>query len=77
MNLGIEDAATLAWLISTGETGRYTGPDDRAELGKLLGLDGPVHCQGENVPSGGDYWDEYIDRAEGRTPAKVGVPYWD
>ncbi len=24
MNLGIEDAATLAWLISTGETERYT-----------------------------------------------------
>ncbi|NNE22588.1 MAG: FAD-dependent monooxygenase [Rhizobiales bacterium] len=24
MNLGIEDAATLAWLISTGETDRYT-----------------------------------------------------
>ncbi len=25
MNLGIEDAATLAWLIEKGDTGRYSG----------------------------------------------------
>ncbi len=61
----------------TGELGRYSSPVDRDELGKLLGLDGPAHCQGVSIAASSDYYREYIDRAEGRTPAKVAQPYWD
>ena len=50
---------------------------DRAELGKLLGLDGPVHFQGESIPASGDHRREYLDRAQGRTPAKIAQQYWD
>lgn len=55
----------------------YMSDADRAELGALLGLDGPVHPQGESIPSGSDYYSEYIDRAEGRPPSRTGTPYWD
>ena len=60
-----------------GTPGGHMSPADRAELGKLLGLDGPVHFQGHSVPASSAYYREYIERAEGRpvtTPAK---PYWD
>jgi hypothetical protein len=61
-----------------GEPGGYCmSPAERIELGKLLGLDAPVHHQGESIPSGGDYREEYVDRAEGRVPEKIGQPYWD
>jgi len=55
----------------------YTSPAERAELATLLGLDRPVHCQGVSIPAGNDYWQEYVDRAEGRKPAKCGEQYWD
>lgn len=55
----------------------HMSPEDNRELTDLLGLDRDVHHQGVSIPASGDYWDEYIDRAEGRTPAKCGVPYWD
>jgi len=61
----------------TGEPGGNMTPADAAELGELLGLDKPVHFQGESIPAGHNYWEEYIDRAEGRTPSVVGKPYWD
>lgn len=61
----------------TGEPGHSMSPADRAELGALLGLDGPAHSQGESIPAGSDYRTEYVDRAEGRTPSKIGKPYWD
>ena len=51
--------------------------EDRVELSVLLGLDRPVHQQGETIPASSDYWQEYIDRAEGRSPSVLGVPYWD
>lgn len=51
--------------------------EERAELGRLLGLKGPVHQQGESIPASGNYWQEYVDRAEGRPPSVIGVPYWD
>lgn len=54
----------------------YMSPDDRAELAKLLGLT-TVHCQGVSIAASNDYWQEYIDRAEGRTPTKIAEPYWD
>lgn len=54
----------------------YTSEADRAELAELLKLD-RVHCQGVSIPAGLDYRTEFIDRAEGRTPSRVGQPYWD
>jgi hypothetical protein len=55
----------------------YISVEERAELGKLLGLDKPVHLQGESVPAGSDYRQEYVDRANGRAPTVHGKPYWD
>lgn len=62
---------------NSGHPGGITGPVERAQLGQLLGLDGPVHHQGVSIPSSRDYYREYIDRAEGRTPALIATPYWD
>ena len=53
------------------------GPADCAELGRLLGFERPVHHQGVNIAASNDHYNEYIDRAEGRSPAKVAQPYWD
>ncbi len=50
---------------------------DKIELGELLGLDKPAHDQGESVGAQGDYYREYLDRAEGRTPSVIAQPYWD
>lgn len=63
--------------VDTGKPGGHTSPDERRELADLLGLESSAHSQGVSIPAGSDYWNEYIDRAEGRTPAKCGVPYWD
>lgn len=52
-------------------------PQDCAELGELLGLDRPVHCQGHGIAASSDYRREYIDRAEGRIPSTHGTQYWD
>ncbi|MBL8518170.1 MAG: hypothetical protein JNM76_14510 [Betaproteobacteria bacterium] len=54
----------------------YMSAEDRAELAKLLGKSS-VHQQGESIPAASDYYQEYIDRANGRTPSKIGQPYWD
>lgn len=51
--------------------------EDRAELGRLLGLANPVHFQGVSIAASNDYYQEFIDRAEGREPSKIGKPYWD
>lgn len=51
--------------------------DDRAELGKLLGLNGPAHRQGVLVADSSAYYAEFIDRAEGVQPQILGEPYWD
>ena len=65
----------------TSEPGGYITEADGLELAELLGWpDGEgkgVHCQGVSIPASGDYWKEYIDRAEGRKPRKVGTIYWD
>lgn len=60
----------------TGEPGGHTSPAERAELAKLLGLDS-VHHQGVSIPASNAHYQEYIDRAEGRTPAKLAEAYWD
>lgn len=56
--------------------GWYMPEAARVELAKLLNLD-CVHNQGVSIPSGCDFYREYIDRAEGRVPEKLGVAYWD
>jgi hypothetical protein len=67
-----------AWTVnSPGCEFGQMGPDDRVELTKLLGLTRAVHVQGQSIPSGGDYRQEYLDRAEGREPTAYGERYWD
>ena len=65
----------------TGKPGGSLTEADGLELARLLGWpDGDgvgVHCQGVSIPAGHEYWQEYIDRANGRKPSRVGVPYWD
>jgi hypothetical protein len=61
----------------THEAGHSTGPQDRVELANLLGIDLSQISGGVSVPAGSDYRQEYIDRANGRTPSKIGTPYWD
>lgn len=61
---------------NSGERGGHTGPAEREELGRLLELP-HVHFQGVSIPASHDYYREYVDRAEGRTPATLGTPYWD
>jgi hypothetical protein len=58
---------------------RYMSPEDRAELAALLGLDGlrSVHQQGVQIMASTDARIEYIDRAEGREPRKIGIAYWE
>lgn len=55
----------------------YASLAERLEIGKLLGLDGPIHIQGLKIPPSRDYYREYLDRAKGRTPEKIAQPYWD
>ena len=55
----------------------HMSPTDRVELAQLLGLSRPVHCQGQSIPSGGDYRDEYVARAEDRPIEAFGEQYWD
>ena len=61
----------------TGQPGHSMSPAEREELGKLLGLDGPAGHQGVSIAASYDHRKEYVDRAEGRTPAKIAQPYWD
>lgn len=62
--------------IAKGRRGGAS-PEDRQQLADLLGLALPVHHQGLSIPAGQDYYIEYVDRAEGRTPSVIGTPYWD
>jgi hypothetical protein len=64
-------------LYDTGQPGHMMSQQDREELGKLLMFDRPAHHQGESVMASNEGWNEYIDRAEGRAPAKIARPYWD
>jgi hypothetical protein len=61
----------------SNQLGGYSSPADRAELGKLLGLDHPAHFQGVNIASSSAHYREFTDRAEGRAPVAVAQPYWD
>lgn len=55
----------------------WMGEETCAELAGLLGLARPCHPQGESIPSGSNFREEFVDRAEGRTPTKFGEIYWD
>jgi hypothetical protein len=55
----------------------HMSPSDQEELKNLLGLERRVHHQGIQIPSGYDYYREYIARAKGHTPTTYGTPYWD
>jgi len=56
----------------------YMAEEDRAELGRLLGLTGPVHQQGESIPTGNDYRRVYLARAMfGEDLGFTASPYWD
>lgn len=73
--------ATNAWHESyegydSGKPGGSMTPDDKAELAKLLGLES-VHCQGVHISASNDDYQEHIDRANGRVPSVIAVPYWD
>jgi hypothetical protein len=46
------------------------------ELAGLLGISRP-YVGIESVPAATDYYDEYVARAEGRTPERYGHQYWD
>jgi hypothetical protein len=60
----------------TGQLGGYMTVEDRIRLADLLGLS-DVHFQGASIPASSAYYQEYVDRAEGRTPTVKGEPYWD
>lgn len=57
------------------ESGEMT-VEDVEELAKLLDVP-PVVGTEVLVASGDDYYQEYVDRAEGRVPSVIGKPYWD
>lgn len=63
--------------FDSGQPGGHSGPAERAELATLLGLERLDSYQGVSIPGGSDYYDEYMDRAQGRVPERVGKPYWD
>jgi len=60
----------------SGEPGHTMSPTEQAELAKLLGLD-YAHSQGVSIPASNAHYQEFIDRAEGRTPKKIAEAYWD
>jgi hypothetical protein len=77
----LKEGATNDWPESwekcdIGKPGCSMSPSDIEELATLLNLD-RRQCDGIGVPASSDYRREYIDRAEGRTPAKIAEPYWD
>ncbi len=66
------------WEVSRpGEPFGHMSPDERVELGRLLGLSRAVHFQGQSIAADPRYRVEYIDRAEGRKPSRHGERYWD
>jgi hypothetical protein len=62
--------------VDMGKPGGFMGAADRAELAKLLGLEG-VHFQGVSIAASSDYYREYMDRANGKQPSVIAQPYWD
>lgn len=46
------------------------------ELAVLMNLP-KIHQQGLDIPASNAYYQEAVDRAEGREPTVFGTPYWD
>ena len=72
---------SYGWLTITAPPARrveygYMTDEDRAELGRLLGKDGPCHMQGELVPASNAHYREFTARAQGK-PFVVAEQYWD
>lgn len=59
----------------TGKPYGHMGPHLRKELAELLSLD-RVHHQGVNIPGQHDFYEEYMDRANGAPVERRGVPDW-
>lgn len=58
--------------------GRYSmSHGECIALGRLLGMDRPVHHQGWSIPAGSDYRRDAIMRAEKGLSAITPEPYWD
>ncbi len=75
---GPDGRPVYEWIDDPGHPFGYTGPAEREELAKLLGLDRPVHHQGESVPASNADRRWYVARAEGRDDAgEKPAPYWD
>lgn len=55
----------------------YMSTQDRIELAALLGLDKPVHPQGQQVMAQRASHDEFLDRARGYAPRSFGQANWD
>lgn len=55
----------------------YMTDADRAELGRLLGLDAPAHPQGVSIPASSAYYRRYLELAETGNSSTVATPYWD
>lgn len=64
------------WYIDRTEPGSM-GPGDRKWLTDLLGLSSKVSHQGQSIPASSLHYQEYVDRANGRTPTVTGYQYWD
>lgn len=73
--------SSYGWLNITAPPARlvdygYMTDADSAELGRLLGRDGPCHMQGELVPASAAHYREFTARAAG-LPFVVAERYWD
>lgn len=67
----------LEWYNDPAKKFGYMSPARQRELADLLGLENPVHHQGENIPASTAYYLEYLDRAETGRAEHRAQPYWD
>lgn len=49
----------------------------RAVMYRAFGLNPGMESGSISVAASRDYYQEYIDRANGRAPSVIGQPYWD
>lgn len=59
------------------EGGYAMSEADCIELGELLSLGHPAHCQGETIPASGAYRMHYVALAMGLESLTDARPYWD
>jgi hypothetical protein len=74
---GASDSPENYQEIDSGQPGGHAGPADRAELAALLGLERLDSYQGVSIPGQSDFYDEFMDRAQGKTPETIGKPHWN